>query len=77
MNKDKLKKWQGQKDQELQKEIDNLQHEILISRIDIANRKTKGIQRIRQLRRDIARIKTILTTRILYTDRTRMESKME
>ena len=63
MNKDKMKKWQGEKDQELQKEIDTLQHEILVSRIDIANRKTKRIHRIRELRRNIARIKTILTLR--------------
>lgn len=63
MNKDKMKKWKTAKDSELQKELDALQNEILILRIDIANRKTKGIHRIRRLKKDIARIKTIISAR--------------
>jgi len=63
MNKDKMKKWKMAKDSELQKELDTLQNEILLLRIDIANRKTKGIHRIRTLKRDIARIKTIISMR--------------
>jgi len=59
-NKDKILNWQGQKEAELIKEIDNLHSEILASRLDIVNRKTKGVHRIRRLRRDIARIKTIM-----------------
>ena len=62
-NKEQIKKWQGMKDADLEKEIQNLQKEILLCRIDIANRKTKGIRRIRKHKRDIARIKTVISQR--------------
>ena len=64
MNKEKsekVKKWQNLRDKELQKELDVLQNEILLLRIDIANRKTKGIHRIRSHKKDVARIKTIIS----------------
>lgn len=58
------KKLSAMSDVELKKEISTMQSGILNLRIDIANRKTKGIHRISQLRADIARSKTILSARI-------------
>lgn len=57
------KKLQTMKEAELVKEIAAMQLEILHLHIDIANRKTKGIHKISQLRADIARANTILSAR--------------
>lgn len=54
------KKLKSMKEVELKKEIALMQETILNLRIDIANRKTKGIHKISQLRAGIARAMTIL-----------------
>lgn len=57
------KKLLAMKESELSKEIDKMQLEVLNLHIGIANRKTKGVHQISQLRADIARAKTIIRSR--------------
>jgi len=58
-----LKKLAAKKNLDLDKEIADMQLAVLNLRIDIANRKTKGIHRIAEIKADIARAKTILAGR--------------
>lgn len=62
MNK-KSEKFNKMKESELLKEVSNLQLSIMRQRIDIANHKTKGIHKISEMKKDIARINTLLTQR--------------
>lgn len=63
MKNKKIEKFSKMSNKDLIKEIKNINLTILNLRIDIANRKTKGIHRISQLRKDVARINTIITAR--------------
>jgi ribosomal protein L29 len=63
MAKEKIKKFEAMKIEELKKELSTLRANILTMRIDIANRKTKGIHKISQTKKDIARIKTIISAK--------------
>jgi len=63
MTKEKVKKYIAMKDAELLKELDTLRASVLTMRIDIANRKTKGIHKIKQTKKDIARIMTIISAK--------------
>jgi len=58
------KKYLAMKDSELKKEVANLEGNILGARIEIANRKTKGIHRINNMKKNIARIKTVISRRL-------------
>lgn len=60
---DNFKKLKSLKEPELYKEIAAMQFQVLNLRIDIANRKTKGIHRISELRSSIARAKTIISAK--------------
>jgi len=62
-NIDKMKKFKALKETDIRKEIASLQSNICFARLDIANRKTKGIRRIRSWQRDIARLETIISGR--------------
>ncbi|MCX6812650.1 MAG: 50S ribosomal protein L29 [Candidatus Berkelbacteria bacterium] len=64
-SKERYKKLVAMNDSDLQKEIFKLQSETMIKKIDIANQKYKGFNKISENRHDIARIKTILTGRLL------------
>lgn len=63
MNSSKFEKINIMKDADLAKEINSLNIAILNQRIDIANRKTKGMHKISQFRKDIARINTVISSR--------------
>lgn len=63
MKNNKTEKFNKMSDADLLKEIKSINLTILNLRIDIANRKTKGIHRISQLKKDIARINTVITAR--------------
>jgi ribosomal protein L29 len=63
MKNKKIEKFNKMGNEDLIKEIRNINLTILNQRIDIANHKTKGIHRISQLRKDIARINTIISAR--------------
>ena len=63
MKNNKTEKFSKMTDANLLKEIKSINLTILNLRIDIANRKTKGIHRINQLKKDIARINTVITAR--------------
>jgi ribosomal protein L29 len=60
VNKERIKKLNSMKESDLIKERQTLNTSILALRTDIANHKTKGIHRFKSMRRDIARINTIL-----------------
>jgi len=61
MKNNKTEKFSKMTDANLLKEIKSINLTILNLRIDIANRKTKGIHRISQLKKDIARINTVIS----------------
>jgi len=63
MSKERINKIKAMKPAELEKERGVLVAGILGLRVDIANHKTKGIHKIKQMKRDIARINTIATMR--------------
>lgn len=63
MSKERIEKIKAMKSADLEKERGVLVAQILGLRVDIANHKTKGIHRIKQMKRDIARINTQLTVR--------------
>lgn len=63
MSKERIEKLKSMKPADLEKERKVLVASILGLRVDIANRKTKGIHRIKQMKHDIARINTIVTMR--------------
>jgi len=63
MKNNKTEKFNKMSDADLLKEIKSINLTILNLRIDIANRKTKGIHKISQLKKDIARINTVVTAR--------------
>jgi ribosomal protein L29 len=63
MPKERIEKIKAMKTTELEKERGVLVAQILGLRVDIANHKTKGIHRIKQMKRDVARINTYLAMR--------------
>ncbi|MCX6810820.1 MAG: 50S ribosomal protein L29 [Candidatus Berkelbacteria bacterium] len=63
MSRERIEKLKNMKPAELEKERGVLVAHILALRVDIANHKTKGIHKIKQMKRDIARINTIATMR--------------
>lgn len=60
MSKERINKIKAMKQPELEKERGALVTSILALRVDIANHKTKGIHKIKQMKRDVARINTFL-----------------
>lgn len=60
MSKERITKLRSMKESELIKERNSLNTSILALRTDVANHKTKGIHKFKVMRRDIARINTIL-----------------
>ena len=60
MSKERISKIKAMKKPELEKERGALVTSILALRVDIANHKTKGIHKIKQMKRDVARINTFL-----------------
>jgi ribosomal protein L29 len=63
MQKERIAKIKAMKNADLEKERGVLVAGILALRVDIANHKTKGIHKIKQMKRDIARINTLLHMR--------------
>jgi ribosomal protein L29 len=63
MSKERINKIKAMKPAELTKERTLLLNQILNLRVDISNRKTKGIHKIKIMKKDIARINTFLTLR--------------
>ena len=63
-SREKFKKLQTLSDSDLSKEISVMENSVLNLRIDIANRKTKGVHNIAQTKNDIARAKTIQSLRL-------------
>jgi ribosomal protein L29 len=61
MKNKKIEKFNKINNSDLVKEVKSINLAILNQRIDIANRKTKGIHRISELKKDIARINTIIS----------------
>ena len=60
MSKERVQKLMSMKESDLLKERQTLRSQILALRTDVANHKTKGIHKFKVMRRDIARIETIL-----------------
>lgn len=60
MSKERVQKLMGMKESDLLKERQALRGQILALRTDVANHKTTGIHKFKVMRRDIARIETIL-----------------
>ncbi len=63
MSKERIEKIKTMKVADLEKERYSLVGQILALRVDIANRKTKGIHKIKLMKRDVARINTTLAMR--------------
>ncbi|MEI6144054.1 MAG: 50S ribosomal protein L29 [Candidatus Berkelbacteria bacterium] len=63
MQKERIQKIMAMKVADLEKERGVLVAGILGLRVDIANHKTGGIHKIKQMKRDIARINTALAMR--------------
>jgi len=61
MEEKKIKKYNLMTETELNKELETLRFSIILARIDIANRKTSGIHKIKLEKKNIARIMTILS----------------
>lgn len=69
MKSERIEKIKTMKLAELEKERGALVGQIFALRVDIANHKTGGIHKIKQMKRDIARINTQLTTSRENNDR--------
>lgn len=63
MKSDNMKKFAEMKDADLHKEVASIRATLLQQRIDISNQKLKNIGKIKENKKNIARIYTILSAR--------------
>ena len=63
MKSDNIKKFAEMKDIDLHKEVASIRAALLQQRIDISNQKLKNVSKIKENKKNIARIYTILSER--------------